>query len=64
MTIDYSSFSRPLQTKTSLLRPPFAKFKGSKQLQHFVTETMEAEENDHDSDYTDTDDDSMHENFT
>ena len=43
--------------KTSLLRPPFAKFKGLKQLQHFVAKAMEAEAND--SDYTDIDDDSM-----
>ena len=50
--------------KTSTLKPPFAKFKGSKQLQHFVTEAMEADANDQDSDYTDIDDDSMHENLT
>ena len=34
--------------KTSPHRFPFAKFKGSKQLQHFVAEAMEAEANDHD----------------
>ena len=45
--------------KTSLLRHPFSKFKGSKQLEHFVAEAMEAEANDHDSDYCDIDDDSM-----
>ena len=50
--------------KTSPLRPPFAKCKGSKQLQHFVTEAMEAEANDNDSDYTNIDDDSMLENLT
>ena len=43
----------------SMLRPPFAKFKGPKQLQHFMTEAMESEANDHNSDYTDIDYDSM-----
>ena len=45
--------------ETSPLKSPFAKFKGSKQFQHFVTEAMKVEANDHDSDYTDIDDDSM-----
>ena len=45
--------------KNSLLRSPFAKFKCSKQLQHFVAKAREAETNDHDSVYTDMDDNSM-----